>query len=366
MVLPEPVYWNTASGAVSVANLPAAPPEATHLLIVTDFPVIPQAVKDEYVFDEDVGGAFSVAAPGVLANDYVDGRVAESNEQNNFLALELRSGFPRGSSVDAVSLTASLVSGPAHGQVTVHPDGSFEYRPGNGFEGSDQFTYQAVDGARRSLPATVTVEAKATELPWHHPSRPLDVNNDGFVVPGDALVIINELNNRTKIDNFGRLPQFRPADTAYYYDVTGDGYCTAADALWIINYLNSVVSPEGEASALVGANTDSVLPRLTAPQSSAGQILRSAQASSVRSEEKPCQEPVLALPALSATAAPTSRQRPMAREESPLVSGAIEDILDELAADVIAAWNSLGDRCCAAAARLTMPERSHPSSASRG
>ena len=73
----------------------------------------------------------------------------------------------------------------------------------------------------------------------------MDVNNDGFVVPGDALVIINELNNRTKIDDFGRLPQFRPADVAYYYDVTGDGYCTTAECIWIINYLNSVVSPEG-------------------------------------------------------------------------------------------------------------------------
>jgi hypothetical protein len=45
------------------------------------------------------------------------------------------------------NLTASLISGPAHGTLAVATDGSFTYTPTAGFAGTDSFTYLAFGGA---------------------------------------------------------------------------------------------------------------------------------------------------------------------------------------------------------------------------
>ncbi|MBN9522042.1 tandem-95 repeat protein [bacterium] len=55
------------------------------------------------------------------------------------------------------TLTAALVTGPAHGQLAFNPDGSFSYTPDVDFAGTDTFTYTASDGALTSAPATVTL-----------------------------------------------------------------------------------------------------------------------------------------------------------------------------------------------------------------
>ena len=55
------------------------------------------------------------------------------------------------------TLTATLVSNPAHGTVVFNPDGSFSYAPAPGFIGTDSFTYQANDGSFSSNVATVTL-----------------------------------------------------------------------------------------------------------------------------------------------------------------------------------------------------------------
>ncbi len=57
------------------------------------------------------------------------------------------------------TLTAVLVSQPAHGQVALNANGSFTYVPNGTFQGFDQFTYRAVDGAASSSPVTVTLES---------------------------------------------------------------------------------------------------------------------------------------------------------------------------------------------------------------
>jgi large repetitive protein len=58
-------------------------------------------------------------------------------------------------------LTAQLVSGPAHGNLTLNPDGSFSYTPELDFNGSDSFTYRASDGSLTSDSATVTLTVTA-------------------------------------------------------------------------------------------------------------------------------------------------------------------------------------------------------------
>ena len=58
---------------------------------------------------------------------------------------------------DGDSLTATLVSGPAHGTLTLNADGSFSYTPDADWNGTDTFSYTANDGALDSNVATVTI-----------------------------------------------------------------------------------------------------------------------------------------------------------------------------------------------------------------
>ncbi len=61
------------------------------------------------------------------------------------------------SSGNGKALTATLVSGPSNGQLTLNSDGTFSYTPNAGFTGTDTFTYTASDGSSTSAPATVTI-----------------------------------------------------------------------------------------------------------------------------------------------------------------------------------------------------------------
>jgi VCBS repeat-containing protein len=88
----------------------------------------PVGTNDAYTVAENE--ALIVPAPGVLAND---------------------------SDPDADPLTAVLVTGPAHGQLSLAANGSFTYTPDTNFTGLDTFTYQAYDGLDTSDPVTVTI-----------------------------------------------------------------------------------------------------------------------------------------------------------------------------------------------------------------
>lgn len=85
------------------------------------------AVNDAY--GTNANTTLNQAAPGVLTNDTV----------------------PEGAT------QARLVSGPAHGALTLNSDGSFTYIPAADYTGSDGFTYKASDGTLNSDEATVTI-----------------------------------------------------------------------------------------------------------------------------------------------------------------------------------------------------------------
>jgi hypothetical protein len=115
------------------------------------------AVDDTYL----VSGTLSVdAAAGLMANDVGQpGRI-----DNEELMIDLAFlGSP-----DAIE--------PANGSVTVFADGSFQYTPDPGFEGTDSFTYRLVaevgdpanpigDPNLYSVPATVVVRVSALDCP---------------------------------------------------------------------------------------------------------------------------------------------------------------------------------------------------------
>ncbi len=76
---------------------------------------------------------------------------------------------------DEDPLAAVLITGPAHGTLSLAADGSFTYVADQGFVGLDQFHYLAYDFIGQSQTATVflDVPGEATE--------PADFNQDGFV-----------------------------------------------------------------------------------------------------------------------------------------------------------------------------------------
>ncbi len=76
---------------------------------------------------------------------------------------------------------------------------------------------------------------------WHNLAQPMDVSDDLQVTALDALLLINELNNRRISTNKGELPPRpeRPEVVDLLYDTNNDGLLTAVDALLVINELNS-------------------------------------------------------------------------------------------------------------------------------
>ena len=94
----------------------------------------PFAFNDSYSVVHD--RTLSVSSPGVLSND--------TDPEHD-------------------ALTAVLVSGPAHGSLTLNSNGSFSYTPSSGYTGSDGFQYKANDGTSNSLSAaTVTISVTNT------------------------------------------------------------------------------------------------------------------------------------------------------------------------------------------------------------
>jgi hypothetical protein len=110
----------TTARTASPTSPTTAPPTATAVtvsLTVTAVNDVPVALAESFTTSED--DTLVIAAPGVLGND---------------------------SDADGDALTAVLVSGPAHGTLTLNANGSFTYTPTANYNGADSFTYKPNDG----------------------------------------------------------------------------------------------------------------------------------------------------------------------------------------------------------------------------
>jgi hypothetical protein len=82
---------------------------------------------------------------------------------------------------DDPGTTASWLSGPSHGSLSLLADGSFTYTPAANYNGADSFSYQAVSGGVSSLPATVSLTVNAVN------DVPIAVNDAYTVATGSTL-----------------------------------------------------------------------------------------------------------------------------------------------------------------------------------
>jgi hypothetical protein len=111
----------------------------------------PAASDDDFTVDEGSDQTWHFDAPGVLANDQASGGSAE------------------------------LVGGASNGSVTLHADGSFDYRPGPDYFGPDGFTYRIRTGSGSSNTATVRITVRPVN---DSPQFDLPANPDQIVSAG--------------------------------------------------------------------------------------------------------------------------------------------------------------------------------------
>jgi len=141
---------------------------ATVTITVNHVNQAPTAAADSYNVTQDT--AFTSNPPGVLTND---------------------------ADPDGDTLSASVVTPPANGTLSLNTDGSFTYTPNSGFAGSDTFTYRASDGTLTS-DAVVTLLVSA---PNHAPVAAADsytmAQDATLTVPAERGVLAND----TDIDN---------------------------------------------------------------------------------------------------------------------------------------------------------------------
>ncbi|SIO39386.1 Uncharacterized membrane protein [Singulisphaera sp. GP187] len=135
-----------ASDGTSVSNV------ATVVISVLAAPAqVPTAVPDQYVTPE--GTPLVITVPGVLINDI---------------------------SPNGTPLTAVVVNGPAHGTLTLNPDGSFTYVPNAGYIGDDSFSYRSTDGVNFSSPATVAIAVNQVAPVFVGPPTVIGLQRFGF------------------------------------------------------------------------------------------------------------------------------------------------------------------------------------------
>ena len=152
-----------------------------------------------------------------------------------------------------------IVVPPTRGTVLAGP-GVLIYRPNLGFVGEDSFSYSVRDDSGLSSNhARVVIEISERDFPYQNPIDAMDVNADGFIVPRDALLIINEINDRAISDPAtGKISmQLEPMERpTLYLDVTGDGFVVSNDVLRVINALNTApsdIQSQIAASAILAA-----------------------------------------------------------------------------------------------------------------
>ncbi len=109
---------------------------------------------------------------------------------------------------------------------------------------------------------TIEITGEAAAAPqFHNASNPFDVNNDDFVSPLDALLVINRLSSGGPLTGSGQRAEAAAGSsgvaTIGYVDVNGDHHVSPLDALLVINQLvSSAAAPPAQAPLGVQSTHD--------------------------------------------------------------------------------------------------------------
>jgi hypothetical protein len=230
--------WNLAVRFTTPRATVAAAQEVLRAITFANVSETPTAVRRllrSVVIDGDGGNEIGTATHTVTVVPVNDPPLAQDDTYTLFSGETLTVGFLQGTlandaDVERDPLAARLVAEPAHGTLKLNGDGSFTYAPEPMAYGIETFTYQASDGQADSAVATVTIRIL---LPGRNPSQPADVNADGYLTPGDAILIANEILRRGQ----GPLPQ--PPNPPPFLDFNGDGLVTYADVNGVADVVDS-------------------------------------------------------------------------------------------------------------------------------
>ncbi len=165
----------------------------------------PSASADRYSTAHNT--TLSVAAPGVLSND---------------------------SDADGDALTATKLSGPTNGSLTLNANGSFSYTPTAGFSGDDSFTYRASDGTDSSASASVTISVAAAG----------DGVTRTFAPSDDAFVRSNFASSNYGAEGTVRLYKKSPTETHSYLKFSVSGLSGSVSSATLRLYVTDP-SPDG-------------------------------------------------------------------------------------------------------------------------
>jgi VCBS repeat-containing protein len=130
-------------------------------------------------------------APVAVANNY-------STPEDSTLTIFAQNGVLANDTVvdPGVTLTATLITPPTNGTLTLNLDGSFQYTPAALYRGADQFTYVANNGALASNAATVSLTVTPVA---HKPTT----NPDSYTTLEDQPLVVDSpgvLANDTVVD----------------------------------------------------------------------------------------------------------------------------------------------------------------------
>ncbi len=126
-----------------------------------------EAFRETVAYAEEMAGDSSLAASirdgGTDVPDEINSAPTASGDtytvdENGVLSISAASGvLANDTDADGDPLTATVVSNPTNGSLTLSADGSFTYTPNADFAGTASFTYQATDGEAMSSATMVTI-----------------------------------------------------------------------------------------------------------------------------------------------------------------------------------------------------------------